>query len=276
MSLPSRIQRFSPIERLFHLFVMVTFMGQAVTGLARLFYPTNWGKRMVGLFGGYESTTTIHSWVGVLMIIGFVVHIIYVLRRVDWKAFPRSLVGPDSLVPNFSDLRQLGQRLRWFVGLGPPPVVDRWGYWEKFDYWAVFWGMPLFAVTGLMLMYPLATSRLLPGWILNVSLLLHRAEAILAIGYLFIVHFLIGHFRREMFPLNEAMFCGSVVVDREKEEKPLWIERLQEEGRLEQLAASPPAPWFRTAYFIFGYLMVALGFYLLLILLVYSRYVELH
>ena len=276
MNPTSRIQRFTPVDRVFHLFVMVTFMIQALTGVGRLLYITRWGKGMLRVFGGYESATTIHKWNGILMLIGFVVHIIYVLTKVDWKAFPKSLFNEDSLVPNLTDLRQIGQRLRWFVGLGPSPKVDRWGYWEKFDYWAVFWGMPLFAITGLMLMYPLEASRLLPGWTINIAVLLHRAEAILAIGYLFIVHFLVGHFRRETFPMNEAMFSGSVILEKEMEEKAAWVERLRQEGRLEQLAAAPPAPWYRVAYFIFGYLVVGVGVYLLFNLFIYRSYVEWH
>jgi cytochrome b subunit of formate dehydrogenase len=179
------IKRFNLADRLFHLFVMVTFTVQALTGVGRLLYITNWGKWFVGFFGGYESATIIHNRVGVIMIVGFIAHIVYVLARMDWRGFPQSLFSDDSLIPNLTDFKNLGQLFRWFFGMGPPARFGRWTYWEKFDYWAVFWGMPLFAVTGLMLMYPVATSRILPGWTLNVALLFHRAEAILAIGYLF-------------------------------------------------------------------------------------------
>lgn len=271
-----RIKRFSRVDRLFHLFVMLTFMTQALTGMGRLLYASAWGKWMVGLFGGYESATIIHNRVGILMILGFLVHIVYVLTRVDWRNFPKSLFSDDSLVPNLTDFKQLGQQFRWFLGLGPPARFGRWTYWEKFDYWAVFWGMPLFAVTGLMLMYPVAASRLVPGWILNVALLFHRAEALLAIGYLFLFHFLAGHFRRHHFPMNEAMFAGSVEVEHEALEKPAWIERLQKEGKLQNLEAPPPAPWFRVLYFFFGYAVVALGIYLLIIVVKYRRFIEWH
>lgn len=272
----SRIKRFNPADRLFHLFVMVTFMVQALTGVGRLLYATPWGKWFVGLFGGYESATIIHNRVGILMILGFIVHIVYVLTQVNWRGFPRSLLSDDSLVPNLTDFKNLGQQFRWFLGLGPPAKFGRWTYWEKFDYWAVFWGMPLFAVTGLMLMYPVATSRIMPGWTLNVALLFHRAEAILAIGYLFIFHFLAGHFRRHHFPMNEAMFAGSVDLEHEGEEKPAWIERLRAEGKLAELEAARPAPWFRVVYFIFGYTVVALGIYLLITLVRFRNYIEWH
>jgi cytochrome b subunit of formate dehydrogenase len=195
---------------------------------------------------------------------------------VDWKKFPQSLFNEDSLLPNLTDLKQIGQKIRWFFGLGPHPQVDRWAYWEKFDYWAVFWGMPLLGISGLLLMYPLAASRIMPGWVLNVMVLFHRAEALLAMLYIFIIHFTIGHLRRGMFPMNECMFAGSVELEKEREEKPLWIARLQQEGRLEQVAVAGPPLWYRVVYFVFGYTALAVGLYLLLNLIIYRSYIEWH
>jgi cytochrome b subunit of formate dehydrogenase len=276
MSDQVRIIRFNAVHRLFHLFIMVTFLVQALTGLCRLLYTTAWGKAVTNFLGGYDSVSTIHNRVGVAMLLGFGVHVVYILLKVEWKALRRSLFHPDSLVPRVQDVIHLGQRLRWFVGLGPPPAFDRWTYWEKFDYWAVFWGLPLLGLTGLLLMYPLAVSRLLTGWVLNVMLLLHRAEALLAMLYIFIVHFTIGHFRHGMFPMNECMFSGSVELEEVRREKPLWIVRLEEEGKLREAVVPGPQPWFRVAYFAFGYLALAVGLYLLLILLIYRHYLEWH
>ena len=271
-----RIIRFNVLDRLFHVFIMVTFLIQAVTGLSRLLITTSWGKAVTNLFGGYEGASSVHNTVGTLMIIGFVVHIAYILAKVEWRTWRRSLFDPDSLVPRKADVIHLGQRIRWFFGLGPPPAFDRWTYWEKFDYWAVFWGLPLLGLTGLLLMYPLATSRIMPGWVLNVLILLHRAEALLAMLYIFIIHFTIGHFRRGMFPMNECMFAGSVELEKEMEEKPLWIARLQEDGRLEEAIVPAPPRWYRILYFVFGYTTLAVGLYLLLNILLYRNYIEWH
>ena len=56
-------------------------------------------------------------------------------------------------MPNLRDLKQMIQRILWSIGLGPPPAFDRWTCFEKFDFWAVYWGLSLLALTGLMLMY---------------------------------------------------------------------------------------------------------------------------
>lgn len=266
------VKRFSIVDRLFHLGLMLTFLVQAATGFGRLYISTTWGKKICNLFGGYENAAVIHHWVGGLMMALFVVHVIYLLPKIKGKR----IFGPDSLVPNFDDFRHTLRRMLWFFGIGSPPKLDRWAYWEKFDYWAVFWGLPLLAVTGLMLMYPMVSSRIVPGWGLNIAALLHKAEAILAVAYIFMVHFFIGHLRPSSFPMNEGMFSGCVPLEEALEEKPSWVGRMKEDGTLEAAMAPPPAPWFRAIYFIFGYAALGFGIYLMVNMIVYSRYVSLH
>lgn len=276
MTATMRIKRFTVPDRIYHLLLMVTFLVQTATGFSRLFITTGWGKALSNAFGGYESALLIHKWVGVLMMVGFVIHTLHLLYRIDWKNLRASLWGPDSLVPNFQDFKHFGQRIRWFFGGGPPPKLDRWTYWEKFDYWAVYWGLPLLALTGLMLMFPIWTSRWMPGWMLNVAVLLHRAEALLAVTYIFIVHFFIGHLRPSSFPMNEAMFAGSVPIDEVEEEKQAWVKRLKQHGGLANATVGMPATWFRIAYFIFGYVVLIGGVYLLFNGIVNSRSIILH
>ena len=270
------IKRFSKFQRVFHLFLMLTFLIQASTGLSRMFIITGWGEKLSNFFGGYETAYLIHCTGGVLMMLGFAVHIIILMTKIDRRNLIKSLIGPDSMVPTFQDAKHLWQRIRWFFGLGPPPKLDRWAYWEKFDYWAVFWGIPLLGGTGLMLMFPFLTSQILPGWTLNIAALLHRAEALLAISYVFIVHFFIGHLRPLSFPMSEAMFSGSVPLEEAREEKQAWVERLTKEGKIELAGVNPPARWFRTLYFIFGYTALGFGLYILINGIYYSRYIRLH
>ncbi|MEW6668617.1 MAG: cytochrome C [Thermodesulfobacteriota bacterium] len=276
MTSTTRIQRFSILDRVFHLALMLTFLVQSATGFGRLFISTPWGKGLCSLFGGYEAAAFIHHWVGGFMIAGFLVHCLFLLGSIQWRHFWKSIFGPDSLVPNLRDVGHLLQRLLWFFNVTPAPRLDRWAYWEKFDYWAVFWGLPLLAITGIMLIYPMWASIWVPGWALNIAALLHRAEAILAVSYIFIVHFFIGHLRPSAFPMNQAMFAGSVALEDAMEEKPAWVERLAAEGRLEKVEAKPPALWYKVVYFVFGYSALLFGVYLLVGGIAYSSYIRLH
>ncbi|MEE9556369.1 MAG: cytochrome b/b6 domain-containing protein [Candidatus Adiutricales bacterium] len=271
-----RLKRFNKIERLFHVGLMITFLIQAATGFSRLYIITSWGTRLSNLFGGYEATLKIHFWVGMIMTAGFGVHVLYLLTKIKWDNLKDSIIGPDSIVPNHRDGIHMIQRGLWFFGLGSPPKIDRWAYWEKFDYWAVFWGMPLLAMTGVMLKYPLLTTKILPGWFLNVFAIVHRAEAILAAAFIFFVHLFVGHLRPAIFPMSDAMFSGSVHLKEVEEEKPAWFERLKKEDRLEENVVKPPAFWFKVVYHFFGLSALGFGVYLLVNGIYYSRYIRLH
>jgi len=185
------------------------------------------------------------------------------ILKINWRNPIKSILGPDSLMLNLDDARHLFQRIRWTIGIDSPPKLDRWAYWEKFDYWAVYWGLPLLAITGIMLKFPLLTTLVLPGWVLNIFALLHRAEAILAASYIFIVHFFIGHLRPSCFPMNEAMFSGSVHLEEALKEKPAWVERLELQGTLKGLLDQSSPLYLRIVYHAFGFAILIVCLYLL-------------
>ena len=131
------------------------------------------------------------------------------------------LWGPTSMVPQPRDLRDLFAHFRWFVGQGPRPRFDRFTYWEKFDYWAVFWGMAIIGGSGLMLWFPEFFARMLPGWMFNVALLVHGEEALLAVGFIFTIHFFNGHLRPGEVPDGHGhLHRARVSEDELRDERP--------------------------------------------------------
>ena len=262
------------MQRIFHLFLMLTFLIQGATGLARMFVETSWGKNLGYVFGGYEAARTVHIYVGIIMLCGLALHIIYLMFKVNWRKFPSSLYGPDSLVFSFKDVKDFFQHVAWFLGIKKAPEFDRWGYWEKFDYWAVFWGMIILGATGLLLTWQLAASRIMPGWGLNVALWVHRIEAILAMAHVFLIHFFVGHLRRHNFPMDRAMFEGSVKLEDARHERPAWIARLEQGGELDGVLVPEAMTPQRVIYYIFGFAAVAAGLYLLIGALINVRYIS--
>lgn len=259
-----RVKRFTPIQRIFHALLMVSFLIQGATGLARMYMETDWGRSLGSLFGGYDAARTIHIYVGTFMLFGFVVHALYLLTKINLKRFPASLWGPDSLIPGPVDIKQFFQHIPWLLGVSKPPEFGRWGYWEKFDYWAVFWGMSIIGLTGLILAYPLSATKIIPGWGLNVAFWVHRIEALLAMGHIFLIHFFIGHLRRHSFPMDRAMFEGSASLEAVEEEKPAWVQRLKEHGDWEQTLVAEAGDGLRLAYYVAGYVAIFCGVFLLI------------
>jgi cytochrome b subunit of formate dehydrogenase len=135
----------------------------------------------------------------------------------------------------------------------------RWTYWEKFDYFAVFWGVAIIGMSGLVLWFPEFFTHFLPGWIINIALVIHSDEALLAVGFIFTIHFFNTHFRPEKFPMDTVIFSGSIPLEVFKEERPREYNDLVEKGLLEKSLEAPPAKNLMTAARIFGGLALAIG-----------------
>ncbi|MBC8247727.1 MAG: cytochrome b/b6 domain-containing protein [Deltaproteobacteria bacterium] len=261
----TRIKRFSPIQRLFHLALMLSFAIQAVTGVVRIYISTEWGQSLASLMGGYSGALEIHKYVGLFMLFLFVVHAVYLLWIIDWRRFPRSIYGPDSILPRLEDLDQMVQHSWWLIGKAQWPRLDRWSYWEKMDYFGVVWGMVIIGSTGLILFWPTISSLYMPGWGLNIALWIHRIEAFLAMGHVFIIHFFIGHLRRENFPMDLAMFEGSVDLEKTRHERPAWVARMEQQGKLnEGLIQNKTSLPLRAMSYAFGFTIVSGCLYLLI------------
>lgn len=258
-----RLKRFSVVQRLWHFGLIILFMTMGVTGIAWMFIETPWGAGMADWFGGYKGTLEWHRIAGLIFLAGFALHVLYMLTQIDWKNFPGSLMGPETIVYQWVDVKGFFQHLRWIFGLGKAPRFDRWSWWEKFDYWAVWWGLIIVGVTGLMLYDPVLSSDFIPGWLLNIALWVHRIEAVLAMTHIFTIHFYVEHFRPTALPFNASMFDGSIPLKDARHEHPEWVARLEREGKLKsQLVTEPPVP-LRILYFVGGYAIIALGLFLL-------------
>jgi hypothetical protein len=111
----------------------------------------------------------------------------------------------------------------------------------------------------------------MPGWVFNVLLWVHRIEAVLAIAHVTTIHFFIGHLRRHNFPMDLAMFEGSVDLEKARHERPAWVARLELEGNLQSnlIGSTPKAS--RAIYYVFGFTIIICFLYLLVNGLANSR-----
>jgi cytochrome b subunit of formate dehydrogenase len=262
------VKRFDRYHRLTHLCLMVSFLGLAATGMPLLFSDERWAWYLSRLWGGFESAGSLHRFFAVIMIGAFVAHVGRIVHRVVIGKDYSLLWGPSSMVPQPRDLFEMVAHFRYFVGLGPRPKFDHFTYWEKFDYWAVFWGMFVIGGSGLMLWFPTTFAIVVPGWVFNVAMLVHGEEALLATGFIFTVHFFNGHIRPEKFPMDLVIFTGRMPRHELDDEREGEVARLAAEGRLESVAAPPPSPGLvvaaraiGTVAVLSGTLLVALIFY---------------
>jgi len=236
-------RRFDAFDRVLHGVMMASFLGLAMTGLPLLFSASRWASLLAHALGGFRAAGVLHRLSATLMVGVFLVHLGRVTGRLVLERDLSVLWGPRSMVPQPRDLVDLYRHVRWFLGLGPRPRFDRYSYWEKFDYWAVFWGMGIIGISGLMLWFPTAFARVVPGWAFNVALLVHGEEALLAVVFIFTIHFFNTHMRPEKFPMDPVIFTGRITELELRAERPDEYARLRAAGALERAAVGPAAPW---------------------------------
>jgi cytochrome b subunit of formate dehydrogenase/nitrate reductase gamma subunit len=218
--------RFNVFHRFIHLVMMVTFIGLALTGLPIKYPDAFWAKGLILLWGGVKGAGLLHRCCAGITFGYFALHLLWVLYY--WFMMKGKLLGPDSMVPSIKDFQDLLQHIAYFLGKGDPPRFGRFTYWEKFDYWAVFWGIAFIGGSGLLLWFPEFFSRFLPGVLFNIAYTVHSDEAFLAIGFIFIVHLYNAHFRASVFPLDKTIFTGKIEAKEMMERHPLEWEDLNQ------------------------------------------------
>ena len=262
----THVRRFGPMWRIGHLFFAISVMTLILTGITVLYADTVWAPIVAKMFGGPKTMGLVHRVAAAIMLGIFFLHLLGVTRNIwtNWKTF--RFFGPDSLVPRWQDLYDAIGMFKWFVGKGPRPTFDRWTYWEKFDYWAVFWGMGIIGSSGMMLAFPHVTAQYLPGWVFNVATLVHGEEAFLAAVFLFTVHFFNNHFRPDKLPPPDVvMFTGTQSLEEFRREHGAQYQRLIDSGELEKYLVEAPSRGFTVRAKILGLVLIAAGLTLLML-----------
>lgn len=262
-------RRFTRLNRVLHIVMIVSFMSLALTGMTLKFSYTGWARFLSQVFGGFESAGYVHRVAAVFMIGLFLTHVGDLVRRKQkeygsWKAL---LFGPDTMLFTRRDLDDFLGSVRWFLGRGPRPLYGRWTYWEKFDYFAVFWGIFVIGSTGLMLWFPVFFSKFFPGWVINVATIVHSDEALLATGFIFTIHFFNTHLRPEKFPMDVVVFTGRMTVDELKHDKPDEYAELVEKGTLEEHLVPAYQPIVIRTIRAFAWTALAMGTIIVLLII---------
>ena len=221
----------------------------------------------MSILGGAHTAGLLHRFAAIVTFGYFGVHLLMVLYGSFVKGEKGFFWGWRSMVPNLKDVQDFWGNIKYFLYVGPKPKMDRWAYWEKFDYLAVFWGVAMIGVSGLMLWQPGFFTKFVPGWVLNAAYIIHSDEALLATGFIFTIHFFNSHLRPEKFPMDTVIFTGRVTDDELREERPEEFERLHGTRALARMRVDPPEPWVLPLDRTIGTAAVAVGLTLVVLIL---------
>lgn len=281
---PETFVRFKPFDRFLHVLVMTSFLTLVATGMPLKFYYTEWAKVLINAMGGQEAAAQLHRLGAIVTFLYFILHIASLVRRgivnrdqfmdpakkkFSFRQSLRFVFGPDLPYPHVQDVKDWWAHQRWFFGKGPRPQFDKWTYWEKFDYMAVFWGVAVIGLSGLVLWFPELFTRVFPGWIINVALIIHSDEALLASGFIFAFHFFNVHFRPEKFPIDSVIFSGRISKTEMLHERKRWYDRLVATGKLDTIRNKDEWSQWQRVIQPLGFIAFGIGL-ILLALIIYA------
>jgi cytochrome b subunit of formate dehydrogenase len=229
---PRQFERFSMNFRVQHIVLMVSCLILIITGLPLKFHEARVSQIFFDLVGGVQMSTLIHRIGAVgLMAVG-AHHLFYLLafregRRNFWELLPRP-----------KDVTDFFQMLRYFLGKSDEkPRFGRFSYVEKFDYWAVYWGMVIMIGSGLILWFLETSLRFLPKFAADIAREAHSDEGLLATLAIIIWHFYNVHLNPEHFPMNWTFWTGTISEEEMHRHHPLEYEEL-----VGARALGPPLP----------------------------------
>ncbi len=218
--LPKAVRRFDIHQRIQHWLMLSGVVLLTLTGWPVRAAVLGPGQSLAALLGGPAVTALVHRLAAFLLITSSVYHLGYL----TWLAKNRRL--EFSMLPTPKDAIDAGQNILHFLGLAPKPKFGRFSYVEKFDYWAVFWGVAIMVGTGFVYWFPVQFANILPSWVIVSVQLAHGEEATLCALALFVWHFYNVHLKPSIFPMSWTWLDGQISIENLQEEHALEYEKL--------------------------------------------------
>lgn len=224
---PEKVQRFSLNLRLQHIILAISTMTLILTGIPMFCF-----RHPELMWWGAESNTLmdlaairgIHRWAGAGLTGIGIYHML-------WLAYTRA--GRREFLywlPTWKDVVDVTHMSMYFLFLRKDrPRFDRYAYFEKFDYWAVYWGCVIMCGTGLVLWFDKWAAANLSWFPYDLAALIHADEAILATLAIVIWHFYNVHYNPHKFPGSLLWLHGEMTKEEMLDEHPVEYERIAKE-----------------------------------------------
>lgn len=207
------VMRFDVHQRLQHGLMALSFILLVVTGWPLSTHGVGASLALVDVMGGMERVSYAHRIAAVGLIIASIYHLFYLGVALVQRRLP------FSMIPTPTDGQQLVQNFAYFFGARKEkPKFARFSYFEKFDYWAVFWGVVIMAGSGLVRWFPNLAMQVAPEWMYDIAFYAHADEAVLASLAIFIWHFYNVHLRPGIFPMSWVFLNGRLTIEELRHE----------------------------------------------------------
>jgi formate dehydrogenase gamma subunit len=218
--------RLTVVERIQHVVLFTSFFTLVLTGLPLVFPNAPFLHKLFFFPDSFWLRGIIHRVAGIALIgVGFF-QIGYVIvsphgNRDFHKILPTPQDAQDAINLFLCNLGLRDER----------PRFGKFNFIEKFEYWALVWGIFVMAISGLLLWFQEAAVALFPLWVLDIVRIVHGFEAILAFLAIIIWHMYNVHLNPEVFPMSRIWLKGKISKKELMEHHPLEYEEILKERR---------------------------------------------
>ncbi|WP_269526043.1 cytochrome b/b6 domain-containing protein [Coraliomargarita parva] len=207
------VVRMSPQLRIQHALLAGSFIYLALSGFA-LAYPDSILAWVLGGHEGFRRWS--HRIVGVFMLLLGGYHVLFLLIAREGRQLLRDIWV------RWQDFRDIKRNLAFYLNHKANKArFGRFGYPEKLEYWAVFWGTLIMGLSGFLIWLKIPVTQYLPRWIIEVATSVHFYEAVLAVLAIIVWHLYHVIFDPGAYPMNGAWLDGKVTPEWMEEEHPL-------------------------------------------------------
>jgi cytochrome b subunit of formate dehydrogenase len=197
-----------------HTLLMISFIVLVITGFALRFENSWITELFFGWEGGFALRGLIHRVAAGVLIFVTAWHFFFLFSRRGRTFF-------KDMIPKFYDFTDFVQRILFNLGLSKKtPRFKRFSYIEKAEYWALIWGNVVMILSGILLWFDNYFVQFLPKGFLDVALVIHYYEAILASLAIAIWHLYSTVFSPQVYPMNPSWLTGKMPRDMFEHEHP--------------------------------------------------------
>ncbi|HEY5123193.1 MAG TPA: hypothetical protein VIK14_05605 [Ignavibacteria bacterium] len=235
--------RFKWNFRFQHIVLLTSTIMLILTGVP-LKYPKNGVSQfIIGWFGGPADARSVHHLFALGLIFVGIYHLFYTFWSKDGR---KDFFG---LLPGLKDFSDVYNQIKYFLGFSKTKVkYGRFSYVEKFDYWAVYWGLIMMIGTGATMWFfqgkfePAIFGEinltfgpsLITKTVYDIARALHSDEALLATLVIIGWHFYNVHLNPHKFPMSKIWLTGKITKEEMIAEHPLEYEEILEQKKAKE------------------------------------------
>jgi formate dehydrogenase subunit gamma len=188
-----------------------------LTGIVQKYRTEPWSQNILSTPERLATIQNIHHIAAIVLIL----EVIYHLGRGIYLLVRRKM--PHAIFPDWQDVKDAGHMTKYLLFLAKRrPKYGKYSFEEKLTYWFLSFSIGIMVVTGLIILFPIQVTYVLPGGVVPAAKLAHSTEAVVAGVFVLIWH--LYHVLIER--LNLSMFTGHMNEDDMRKYHAAEYERL--------------------------------------------------